>query len=76
MQNPFGVFARANSEFRIQESECVASELVQVLNPDFWLLNTALAEPTKEVMQAPQKREFRRKETDGSNAHEKSEKRD
>ncbi len=26
--------------------------LVQILNPDFWLLNTALAEPTKEVLQA------------------------
>ena len=30
----------------------IASELVQILNPDFWLLNTALAEPTKEVLQA------------------------
>ena len=30
----------------------VASELVQILNPDFWLLNTALAKPTKEVLQA------------------------
>jgi hypothetical protein len=24
-----------------------------ILNPEYWLLNTALAEPTKEVLQAP-----------------------
>jgi hypothetical protein len=31
----------------------VARERVPVLNTEFWLLNTALAEPTKEVLQAP-----------------------
>jgi UDP-N-acetylmuramate--alanine ligase len=31
----------------------VASEKVPILNTEYWLLNTALAEPTKEVLQAP-----------------------
>jgi hypothetical protein len=50
LQNPSGVFARAKSGFRSQESE---REMVPILNTEFWLLNTALAEPTKEVLQAP-----------------------
>jgi hypothetical protein len=33
--------------------EHVARERVPILNTEFWLLNTALAEPTKEVLQAP-----------------------
>ncbi len=46
-------------EVRIQESGVriivhVTRERVPVLNTEFWLLNTALAEPTKEVLQAPQ----------------------
>jgi hypothetical protein len=53
---PWGVCKR---EVRIQESGVriivhVARERVPVLNTEFWLLNTALAEPTKEVLQAPQ----------------------
>jgi hypothetical protein len=49
MQNPlWGVCKR---EVRIKEH--VASERVPILNSEFWLLNTALAEPTKEVLQAP-----------------------
>jgi hypothetical protein len=32
-----------------------AHESVTILNTEYWLLNTALAEPTKEVLQAPQK---------------------
>jgi hypothetical protein len=45
-------------EVRIQESGVriivhVTRERVPVLNTEFWLLNTALAEPTKEVLQAP-----------------------
>jgi len=31
----------------------VAHERVTILNTEYWLLNTALAEPTKEVLQAP-----------------------
>jgi hypothetical protein len=31
----------------------VAHERVTILNSEYWLLNTALAEPTKEVLQAP-----------------------
>jgi len=43
---------------RIQESGVriivhVARERVPVLNTEFWLLNTARAEPTKEVLHAP-----------------------
>jgi hypothetical protein len=46
-------------EVRIQESGVrivvhVAGERVLILHSEFWLLNTALAEPTKEVLQAPQ----------------------
>ena len=58
MQNPlWGVCKR---EVRIQNTgvritEHVARERVPILNSEFWLLNTALAEPTKEVLQAPQK---------------------
>ena len=33
--------------------EHVARERVPILNTEFWLLNTALSEPTKEVLQAP-----------------------
>jgi hypothetical protein len=45
-------------EVRIQESGVrivvrVARERVPVLNTEFWLLNTVLAEPTKEVLPAP-----------------------
>jgi hypothetical protein len=45
-------------EVRIQKTgvriiEHVARERVPILNTEFWLLNTALAEPTKEVLQAP-----------------------
>jgi hypothetical protein len=45
-------------EVRIQNSGVriivhVAREKVPFLNTEFWLLNTALAEPTKEVLQAP-----------------------
>jgi hypothetical protein len=45
-------------EVRIQESgvriiEHVDRERVTILNTEFWLLNPALAEPTKEVLQAP-----------------------
>jgi hypothetical protein len=44
-------------EVRIQESGVriivpVTRERVPVLNTEFWLLNTALAEPTKEVLQS------------------------
>jgi hypothetical protein len=57
LQNPSGVFYK--SEVRIQKTgvrriEHVARERVTILNTEFWLLNTALAEPTKEVLQAPQ----------------------
>jgi hypothetical protein len=48
------VFAGKKSEYRIQKSECgkgVARERVLILNTEYWLLNTALAEPTKEVLQ-------------------------
>jgi hypothetical protein len=31
----------------------LARERVTILNTEFWLLNTAFAEPTKEVLQAP-----------------------
>jgi hypothetical protein len=46
-------------EVRIQKTGVriivhVARERVPILNTEFWLLNTALAEPTKEVLQAPQ----------------------
>jgi hypothetical protein len=46
-------------EVRIQKTgvrriEHVARERVTILNTEFWLLNTALAKPTKEVFQAPQ----------------------
>jgi hypothetical protein len=56
LQNPlWGVCKR---EVRIQQgvriTEHVARERVPFLNSEFWLLNTALAEPTKEVLQAPQ----------------------
>jgi hypothetical protein len=56
LQNPlWGVCKR---EVRIQKTgvriiEHVARERVPILNSEFWLLNTALAEPTKEVLQAP-----------------------
>jgi hypothetical protein len=45
-------------EARIQKTgvriiEHVDRERVTILNTEFWLLNTALAEPTKEVLQAP-----------------------
>jgi hypothetical protein len=56
LQNPlWGVCKR---EVRIQNTgvritEHVARERVPILNSEFWLLNTALAEPTKEVLQAP-----------------------
>jgi hypothetical protein len=41
-------------EVRIQESGVrIIEHLARVLNTEFWLLNTALAEPTKEVLQAP-----------------------
>jgi hypothetical protein len=56
LQNPSGVFAREKSEYRSQEPECeydTAQERDLILNPEYWLLNTALAEPTKEVLQAP-----------------------
>ena len=46
-------------EVRIQKTgvrmiEHVAREMVTILNTEYWLLNTALAEPTKEVLQAAQ----------------------
>jgi hypothetical protein len=56
VQNPLrGVCKR---EVRIQESgvriiEHVACERDPILNTEFWLLNTALAEPTKEVLKSP-----------------------
>jgi hypothetical protein len=56
VQNPlWGVCKR---EVRIQKTgvriiEHVARERVPILNSEYWLLNTALAEPTKEVLQAP-----------------------
>jgi hypothetical protein len=31
----------------------IIEHVARVLNTEFWLLNTALAEPTKEVLQAP-----------------------
>jgi hypothetical protein len=40
-----------NTGYRIIEH--VDRERVTILNTEFWLLNTALAEPTKEVLQAP-----------------------
>jgi len=45
-------------EVRIQNTEVriighVAHERVTILNTEYGLLNTALAEPTKEVLQAP-----------------------
>jgi len=45
-------------EVRIQKTGVriivhVARERVPILNTEFWLLNTAFAEPTKEVLQAP-----------------------
>jgi hypothetical protein len=57
LQNPSGVFRKR--EVRIQKTgyriiEHVDRERVTILNTEFWLLNTALAEPTKEVLQAPQ----------------------
>jgi len=57
LQNPSGVFCKR--EVRIQKTgyriiEHVDRERVTILNTEFWLLNTALAEPTKEVLQAPQ----------------------
>jgi hypothetical protein len=57
LQNPlWGVCKREvriqNTEFRIIVH--VAHERVSILNTEYWLLNTALAEPTKEVLQAPQ----------------------
>jgi len=47
-------------EVRIQKTGVriivhVARERVPILNAEFWLLNTAFAEPTKEVLQAPQR---------------------
>jgi hypothetical protein len=43
-------------EVRIQESGVrIIEHVARVLNTEFWLLNTALAEPTKEVLQAPQR---------------------
>jgi hypothetical protein len=42
----------------VQESECgsnVARERVLILNSECWLLNTALAEQTKVVLEAPLK---------------------
>jgi hypothetical protein len=53
------VFAREKSEYRRQNTgvriiEHVDRERVTILNTEFWLLNPALAEPTKEVLQAPQ----------------------
>ncbi len=41
-------------EVRIQESGVrIIEHVARVLNTEFWLLNTALAEPTKEFLQAP-----------------------
>jgi hypothetical protein len=44
-------------EVRIQNTgvRIIARERFLILNSEYWLLNTALAEPTKEVLQAPQK---------------------
>ena len=65
MQNPSGVFAREESGVRIQESEYrsqntgvriivhLVREKVTILNTEYWILDTALAEPTKSVRQAP-----------------------
>jgi hypothetical protein len=49
-------------EVRIQKTGVriighVAHERVTILNSEYWLLNTALAEPTKEVLRAPHRRE-------------------
>jgi hypothetical protein len=38
----------------VRRIEHVARERVTILNTEFWLLNTALAKPTKEVLQAAQ----------------------
>jgi hypothetical protein len=50
-------------EVRIQKTgvriiEHVVRERVPILNTEFCLLNTALAELTKEVLQAPQQKEL------------------
>jgi hypothetical protein len=55
LQNPSGVFCKR--EVRIQKTgyriiEHVDRERFTILNTEFWLLNTALAEPTQEVLQA------------------------
>jgi hypothetical protein len=44
-------------EVRIQNTgvRIIARERFLILNSEYWLLNTALAEPTKEVLQAPQR---------------------
>jgi hypothetical protein len=55
LQNPLrGVCKR---EVRIQNTgvRIIARERFLILNSEYWLLNTALAEPTKEVLQAPQR---------------------
>ncbi len=57
LQKPSGVFAREKSEYKktgVRIIGHVAHERVTILNSEYWLLNTALAEPTKEVLQAPQ----------------------
>jgi hypothetical protein len=54
-KTPLGCFQERsqNTEDRSQNIGHVAHERVTILNSEYWLLNTALAEPTKEVLQAP-----------------------
>jgi selenocysteine-specific translation elongation factor len=52
------VFAREESGVRNQNTGVriivhLAREKVTILNPGFWILDTALARPTKSVLQAP-----------------------
>jgi hypothetical protein len=50
---PLGCLQERSQNTGVRIKEHVASERVPILNSEFWLLNTALAEPTKEVLQAP-----------------------
>jgi hypothetical protein len=54
LQNPlWGVLQERSQNTEVRIIEHVDLERVTILNTEFWLLNTALAEPTKEVLQAP-----------------------
>jgi hypothetical protein len=50
---PLGCLQERSQNTGVRITEHVARERVPILNSEFWLLNTALAEPTKEVLQAP-----------------------